>query len=206
LKLQTGSVAESAGFLKLPFCGSNCGALRRAPRPRSPEIGNLRHLRNQMSAWNSRYLSIDGGKQDVADSGAIGGYLGAATGQAGIARVIETGSRQCRPLAVSVNRDERSTASRPRTLSLQNLSSQLRAHRTLGSRTMVTPKRTSHPSGSRPARLAARGPWLRLQPQKTLCSPPRPFLAAGLASRTALWLHRSVIQHLVAHGTGATNS
>jgi hypothetical protein len=49
-----------------------------------------------MSAWNSRYLSIDGGKQDVADSGAIGGYLGAATGQAGIARVIETGSRQCR--------------------------------------------------------------------------------------------------------------
>jgi len=113
---------------------------------------------------------------------------------------------QCHPLAVSVNRDERSAASRPRTLSLQNLSSQLRAHRTLGSRTMVTPKRTSHPSGSRPARLAARGPWLRLQPQKTLCSPPRPFLAAGLASRTALWLHRSVIQHLVAHGTVATNS
>ena len=62
------------------------------------------------------------------------------------------------PLAVSVNRDERSTASRPRTLSLQNLSSQLRAHRTLGSRTLVAPKRTSHPSGSRPSRLAARRP------------------------------------------------
>ena len=27
-----------------------------------------------------------------------------------------------------------------------------------------------------------------------------------LASRTALWLHRSVLQRLVAHGTGATNS
>jgi hypothetical protein len=49
-----------------------------------------------MSAWNSRYFAIDDGKQDVADSGAIGGYLGAATGQAVIAHVIATGSRQCR--------------------------------------------------------------------------------------------------------------
>ena len=94
------------------------------------------------------------------------------------------------PLAVSVNRDEHISATRPRILSLQSLSSQPRAHRTLGSRTLVAPKRTSHPSGSRPARLAARGPWLHLQPQKTLCSPPCPILAAGLASRTGLWLHR----------------
>ena len=62
------------------------------------------------------------------------------------------------PLAVSVNRDEHISATRPRILSFQSLSSQPRAHRTLGSRTLVAPKRTSHPSGSRPSRLAARRP------------------------------------------------
>jgi hypothetical protein len=114
---------------------------------------------------------------------------------------------QCHPLAVSVNRDEHISATRPRILSFQSLSSSLpeiSAHLVL--ERWLRPKRTSRPSGSRPSRLAARGPWLRLQPQKILCSPPRPILAAGLASRTALWLHRSVIQRLVAHGTGATNS
>ena len=92
------------------------------------------------------------------------------------------------PLAVSVNRDEHISATRPRILSFQSLSSSLpeiTAHLVL--ERWLHPKRTSHPSGSRPSRLAARGPWLRLQPQKTLCSPPRPILAAGLASRTALW-------------------
>ena len=81
-----------------------------------------------------------------------------------------------------------------------------RVLRTLGSRSSVAPLRTSHPSGSRLARLAVRSPWLRLQPQKTLCSPPRPIHAAGHAGRTGLWLRASAIQPLVAHGAGATNS
>jgi hypothetical protein len=56
------------------------------------------------------------------------------------------------------------------------------------------------------ARLAVRGPWLHWQPQKTLCSPPCPMLAASQAGRTGLWLRASAIQPLVAHGAGATNS
>ena len=75
-----------------------------------------------------------------------------------------------------------------------------RARRTLGSQSLVAPLRTSHPSGSRPARLAAAGPWLRWQPQKTCCSPPCPFKAIRQADRTGLWLCTSAVQPLVAHG------
>ena len=71
---------------------------------------------------------------------------------------------------------------------------------------MVTPLRTSHPSGSRLGRLAAAGPCLRWQPQKTLCSPSRPIHAAGRVGRTGPWLRTGAIQPLVAHGAGATNS
>ena len=66
--------------------------------------------------------------------------------------------------------------------------------------------RTSHPSGSRPCRLATLGPWLPWQPQKTFCSLPRPINALRQADRTGLWLCTNAIQPLVAHGTGATNS
>jgi hypothetical protein len=51
-----------------------------------------------------------------------------------------------------------------------------------------------------------RGPWLRSQPQKTLCSPPRPIHAADRVGRTDLWLRTDAIQPLVARAAGATNS
>jgi hypothetical protein len=87
---------------------------------------------------------------------------------------------QGHPLAVSVNRDEHISATRPRILSFQSLSSQLRAHRTLGSRTLVAPKRTSHPSGSRPSRLAAR------RPLAAFAAPENPLFptASNTRSRT----------------------
>ena len=117
------------------------------------------------------------------------------------------------PLAGPVNRDERDTATGPRILLFPKPVFPVVAdHRALGSRILVAPLRTSHPSGSRPATpCGAFGPWLRLQPQKTLCSPPRPINAADFAGRTGLWLRSAgcpalAIQPLVAHGTGATNS
>jgi len=64
----------------------------------------------------------------------------------------------------------------------------------------------THQDQGRP-RLAARGPWLLLQPQKTLCSPPCPIEAAERESAAQFFGFTGlVIQPLVVHGTGATNS
>ena len=132
---------------------------------------------------------------------------GAEFGAGRVADGSGPGLDERHPLAVSVNRDEHISATRPRILSLQSLSSspsEITAHLVLERWSRRSAPVTHQDQGLRVSRRV--GPWLRLQPQKTLCSPPRPILAAGLASRTALWLHRSVIQRLVAHGTGATNS
>jgi hypothetical protein len=105
---------------------------------------------------------------------------GAEFGAGRVADGSGPGLDERHPLAVSVNRDEHISATRPRILSLQSLSSQLRAHRTLGSRTLVAPKRTSHPSGSRPSRLAAR------RPLAAFAAPENPLFptASNTRSRT----------------------
>lgn len=125
---------------------------------------------------------------------------------ANIRVTMVTGSFRGHPLATTVNRDNRIAAADPAFLPCPACLPGPRDHSALGSRSLVAPLRTSHPSGSRPARLAVRGPWLHRQPQKTLCSPPCPIHAAGRAGRTGLWLRSMAIQPLVAHGTGATNS
>src|SRR5690242_5521724 len=75
---------------------------------------------------------------------------------------------------------------------------------------MVAPVRTSHPSGSRPSHFA--------RPLAALAAPENPLFPTASnpddsrlhATRTDLWLHprlaSGVIQPLVAHSTGATNS
>jgi hypothetical protein len=50
------------------------------------------------------------------------------------------------------------------------------------------------------------GPWLRWQPQKTLCSPPCPLFAPGWSGRTNRWLRLKAVQPRMARGAGATNS
>jgi hypothetical protein len=121
------------------------------------------------------------------------------------------GNPEGHPLATPVNRDERISALVPAYFSNPSLQSLRPVSLHTWFSRLVAPLRTSHPSGSRPAHLAARGPWPHSRPQKTLCSPPRPIGAASSAGRTGLWLrclHGCIcaIQPLVAHGTGATNS
>lgn len=125
------------------------------------------------------------------------------------AGVRKAGVRKSRghPLATPVNGDERTTAAVPRIRSFQSLYSpaaELTAHLVLEQWLRCCAPVTHQDQGVRTLRRVA--PGCRWQPQKTLCSPPRPIHAADRIGRTGLWLRTGAIQPLVAHGTGATNS
>ena len=77
------------------------------------------------------------------------------------------------PLTTPINRDERTTAAVLAFFPVQPAVAVFpsrQAHRTLGSRTVVAPLRTSHPSGSKPSRLAT------LWAPGCVCSPKKPPL------------------------------
>jgi len=111
------------------------------------------------------------------------------------------------PSATPVNRDERTTAVAPAFFPSKACIPQPQSsppHLVLEQWLRCCAPVTHQDQGLRALRRVC--PWLRWQPQKTLCSPPRPIHAADRVGRTGLWLRIGAIQPLVAHGTGATSS
>ena len=94
------------------------------------------------------------------------------------------------PRVVSVNRDERIPAIVPATLPAKPVFPALCSTHTWFSNDGHAVAHQSPVRIKALRTLPCAAPWPRWQPQKALCSPPCPILAAAGAGRTDLWFHQ----------------